>query len=490
MKDKWYIFGEYSGLPWLHACYNQGLTEELKKRSGVKIQHFAVYWENGIQRQYAYGDEWSKAGQKYLDIILENPQKLKKDVENITKSSDDLFAFSKKLTDNQFKNLSPEEIFDRFHTFHHEIWCTGMVTNLLELNQSYLSDYLHKYITQNRSIDPDEWICLITPTELSYAQKEDIALHHIALEIKKKSSGNLANAIQSNPKLIEEFGNLYSLYKCVRYGWTGPATTEEYYYDTLEKLIHLDNLDEKYQSLLSHPQNLEDQQQRILDQFKVDSYHRELFTLLRGILFTKTYRMDALFQGYCALESTLNQLSQKYSLTMQEIYMINDPQFYFQLKKNEFDKSILSQATKYSAYLYENGKLNFYVGHTARDKMAPILADVNTTKHEETLKGQIAFPGIVKGPVKIILSSQDNAKIEPGDILVSYATDPSLLPAMEKAAAYLTDMGGLTCHAAIVARELKKPCIVGTKTATKILKDGDIIEIDANQGIATKLEGE
>ena len=62
------------------------------------------------------------------------------------------------------------------------------------------------------------------------------------------------------------------------------------------------------------------------------------------------------------------------------------------------------------------------------------------------------------------------------------------MPAMEKAAAFVTDEGGITCHAAIVAREMKKPCIIGTKIATKVLKDGDLVEVDAEKGIVRILK--
>lgn len=62
-------------------------------------------------------------------------------------------------------------------------------------------------------------------------------------------------------------------------------------------------------------------------------------------------------------------------------------------------------------------------------------------------------------------------------------TDPSFLPVMKQAIAFITDEGGVLCHAAITARELKKPCIIGTKIATKVLKDGDLVEVDANHGI-------
>lgn len=60
---------------------------------------------------------------------------------------------------------------------------------------------------------------------------------------------------------------------------------------------------------------------------------------------------------------------------------------------------------------------------------------------------------------------------------------PPLVPAMNRAAAIITNTGGITCHAAIVSREMKKPCIIGTKIATRVLKDGDLVEVDADKGV-------
>ncbi len=101
----------------------------------------------------------------------------------------------------------------------------------------------------------------------------------------------------------------------------------------------------------------------------------------------------------------------------------------------------------------------------------------------EDIKGSIAFVGIAKGTVKIICSVADLPKVKEGDVLVTNMTTPNYLVAMKRAVAFVTDEGGITCHAAIVAREMKKPCIIGTKIATKVLKDGDLVEVDAELGI-------
>jgi phosphohistidine swiveling domain-containing protein len=99
------------------------------------------------------------------------------------------------------------------------------------------------------------------------------------------------------------------------------------------------------------------------------------------------------------------------------------------------------------------------------------------------LRGQTAMKGTVRGKVRVLHSKSEISTLKAGEILVTAMTTPDYLPAMHRAAGFITDEGGITCHAAIVAREMKKPCVIGTKIATQALKTGDTIELDADQGI-------
>lgn len=101
---------------------------------------------------------------------------------------------------------------------------------------------------------------------------------------------------------------------------------------------------------------------------------------------------------------------------------------------------------------------------------------------EVLLKGLGASPGIASGKVKIVRGLQDITKVEKGDILVTTMTSPDLVPTMSKCAAIITDAGGRTCHAAIISREMGIPCIVGTQTATQVLRDGQEVTVDAYHG--------
>ena len=104
------------------------------------------------------------------------------------------------------------------------------------------------------------------------------------------------------------------------------------------------------------------------------------------------------------------------------------------------------------------------------------------------LHGIIASLGIAYGPVIICKTKKAMSRVRQGDILVTSMTRPEFMPVLRKAAAIITDEGGITCHAAIVSRELGIPCIIGTKIATKVLKDGDMVEVNANHGWVRKIK--
>lgn len=115
-----------------------------------------------------------------------------------------------------------------------------------------------------------------------------------------------------------------------------------------------------------------------------------------------------------------------------------------------------------------------------------IKSDV-VTEPVNQVRGFSASKGLVSGPARVVLSSQDFHKVERGDILVTTMTSVDFVPVMEKAGAFVTNEGGITSHASIVAREMGKPCVIGTKVATKVFKDGDMVEVDADKGIITKI---
>ncbi len=103
-------------------------------------------------------------------------------------------------------------------------------------------------------------------------------------------------------------------------------------------------------------------------------------------------------------------------------------------------------------------------------------------KHEVLIQGLPAVPGVVSAVVRVLSDVSEGARLQDGEVLVAKMTNPDWLPTMRRAAALVTDTGGMTCHAAIVARELKVPCIVGARTATRDLSDGMVVTVDGTHG--------
>lgn len=120
-----------------------------------------------------------------------------------------------------------------------------------------------------------------------------------------------------------------------------------------------------------------------------------------------------------------------------------------------------------------------------KDILKDLDVTTGTSKNDALVSGQSACPGTATGHVKIVKPGDLGKPFPEGTILVCDFTSPDYVGIMQKAAAIVTDRGGILSHAAIVARELKKPCIVGTGNATKLLKDGQTITVDATTGIVT-----
>ncbi len=138
-------------------------------------------------------------------------------------------------------------------------------------------------------------------------------------------------------------------------------------------------------------------------------------------------------------------------------------------------------------WAYEKGKIYIVQSRPITTIRKEEVKEMEIKEIKEKLKpllrGLPASPGLVVGKVRIIKDLSDIDKLKEGEILVTTMTNPDMVPAMRKAKAIITDEGGITSHAAIVSRELGIPCIVGTKFATTLLKNGQLVTVDANRGI-------
>ncbi len=198
---------------------------------------------------------------------------------------------------------------------------------------------------------------------------------------------------------------------------------------------------------------------------------------------------------FSKVESFLNNyfklISEKHYLNIQQASSLFPEEILAILKGNDIkiNKNTLNNRFNFSVLFFSEKSFKLILG----SKAIKIKQELETKeekqnkkqliKENKVIKGAKAYGGLVRGEVQIVKSFNEIKKFKKNKILVTTSTRPDFLPAIKKAAAIVTEQGGILSHAAITARELKTPCIIGTKIATKALKDGDLVEVDAEKGI-------
>ena len=188
------------------------------------------------------------------------------------------------------------------------------------------------------------------------------------------------------------------------------------------------------------------------------------------------------------VKKILMKLAKRYGVLSEDVVYYLPNEFLRLLKSGKkVSERVISKRKKYYVLLMRNGRIRLYLGKAAHEIERREVPQQNVADVHE-LKGMSASRGYAKGRVRIVNTEIQMRQMKKGEILVSIMTTPRLLLAAKKAAAIVTDQGGLTSHAAIVSREINVPCIIGTKIATKVFKDGDRVEVDATRGIVRKLK--
>ena len=211
---------------------------------------------------------------------------------------------------------------------------------------------------------------------------------------------------------------------------------------------------------------------------------KQFIALAPYISFFKDWRDDIRRTQVYEWSFLFDEIASSFSVPRNDLGYLSLDEIEQMLIGRTFPQKLIEYRKNHSCIVTSvDGSLKMTVLNKPIDSFLKIINSIEIGNKKTEIRGMSAQPGKVSGIVKIIKSYHDIKRFNSGEILVANTTHPNYLPAMQKAVAFITNEGGIISHAAIVARELKKPCVVGTKIATKVLKDGDMVEVDANRGI-------
>ena len=440
----------------------------------------------GYHQWFYFGEKDSfLVGEAVAKKFLEDPKFTRRVNRECMLWYKDMLALGRKIRPEKTKSLTDKQLLSfynehtRVHLGRYEWGWIPVAGDMFHNNlTNRLKSYLRSLGVAEEQINPD-LVTLTSPEIKSPIQIEQEELLRIAA-LAEKNGGRLNARIE---KLLKAH---YKKYFWTKYLFLGTQGVYDYaFYETEIKRIlsegspakQLNDIKRKFKEEIA-------KREQLIKRLGVKGGWKTILDEWGGFMVTKIYRRYGQIFLLYKMEFVLKEIARRHGLSLMQIRFMLPAEVNTLVKTGKTPQD-LHERTKSCVYFTEKGFEKIYTGKTAEKlaKQTERKVDHNTTQ----LSGQTGCPGYGKGRVKIVIRAEDMAKFEKGDILVSIATDPDIVPAMKKAAAIVTEQGGITSHAAIVSRELGVPCVIGTKIATKVLKDGDLVEVDANQGTVKKL---
>lgn len=497
--------------PWYIAEFSH--TQDFKRVFGDATSSSFFVIRNGFLDWYYDTESSSRVAELLFRKLLEEEKFFETVISSIYKYSEELTAFSDKvsalksvglLSDRELLSYY-EEYVRRLRTLRTWGWVPVFIDGL---QVNHLSDYalseLKKHLeTIGKTDDLNRYYSVLSSGEKpSEVQKELLARLEMLLKIERIDEGGAVLQLikSAHTETMAEYPAALALFEkhvkefgWLTYAYSGPAMTLDDLYelvrDSLKGGEPIQKLKEK---ALNHYSEVKQEKQRIIKGAKIPPRLEHIFRMLSELMFIKDYRKGIYQYSYLAMDIVMQELARRLGMTLKEVKFFTYEEVSDALLhgKKEHYRTLAAQRLKECCYIVKDGKITVYQGDECTKLIAEHLKGMKTPSATDTneVKGMIAYEGKVQGIAKIVLLKKDIAKMNEGDILVSAATNPDLIIAMKRAAGIVTDTGGIISHAAIVSRELKKPCVVGTQFATKVIHDGDFVELDADKGIIRIIE--
>ena len=222
---------------------------------------------------------------------------------------------------------------------------------------------------------------------------------------------------------------------------------------------------------------------KLIRELGLDEYVKNLIRITEVFAYMQDERKKYVLISNHYQRLFFEEIGRRVGLTPQEMEFTVITEMENILMKRKIDRKKLALRRKHCLCIFTPKGYEIFEG----DIVDHVFEVFEPKTQGADVQGTCASQGKAEGVVKIVRTVRDLALVGHGDILMASMTRPEMVVAMEKAAAIVTDEGGITSHAAVVSRELGIPCVVGTRNATQVFKTGDFVEVDATKGLVRKI---
>lgn len=476
---KWY-HQRFDGSPYLlHLIAEAEIVTHTERKQGGEFTVHYCFFEDGKADWYIEMEDIKKvytsiinAGRKDKNISKTLLQQWKKD-EGL------FYQKCREIENIRLSQLSNEELMKLHDDFVQITLDRNSSSSLIDGfalgTDELIAAEIKKVYDQSKLKEnmkfTEAFSILTAPIHLSFINDAEVELLRIAVEVQKKPQKRKQLLQEHQQKFFWIRNNYVSAY----------VLSVEHFNEELGKILALKiDIEDKIKKIEHTPLVNKAKKKELLRELNLPEELKLLLTISEDFTYWQDERKKATFwtAHYCTL--LLDEMGKHVKIPADELKYMS-PREVSSIFIQKPDRKILQERRKNSVFYWDKEGHDVLTGKDADEVKKTILGSTDLS-HVDDFRGLTASLGTARGTVKVVKSATEINKVKTGDILVAVMTRPDYVPAMKIAAAIVTDEGGITCHAAIVARELGIPCIIGTKIATKILKDGMQVEVNANHG--------
>ncbi len=475
-----------AGTPFFSYVYMDCITRQMKQTYGEAHSIVLNFFSNDLARFYYSHESMVRLRTSFIQKVNADRSYLREFQERWLAM---VRAFDKVILEvhkTALSKLSDAELFALYSKFY-DAYLTEY-SLALGVQDSFSMD-AHNFIPGlfERHLPADKfqeyYVALFAPVNESFISAEKRELFYLAKAARQKALKTREQILDALGTQLEEHSKKYFW---IENNYAHMKVLDSAYFAS--KIAHelaagLDPETEIKKVEAIVPGNRRSKQ-ALVSQLKLPEDLINLIKIAECFTFMQDERKKYVLMSCHYLQKFLEEFSKRTGISEQQLRQSVHPEIEALLLHKKYDLARLSE--RYSNCLTVNTPDSYEVFEG--DSVAEAY-DALFKPHVKVseFKGTCASRGYAKGPVRIIRTIHDLGKMQKGEVLVARMTRPEMMVAVKKAVAIVTDEGGITSHAAIVSREMGIPCILATNVATKILKDGDIIEVDANNGIVKLL---
>lgn len=405
-----------------------------------------------------------------------------------------LFDLQDELHDLNLAKLSNKDLWQKYDRLIQMYTDTFTPSLIMEAFVPYVDYYLlptlKKEVEDAKKVQ--KYLTVLTaPLEMSFLSEERLSFLHLEQEVFENSTLKKHLDNMDIVELEDRFPNFCNglvshqrkfFWVKNNYKDTNPISLKKFLASLRQEIKSksLDDVKKEIAKIENHQSELKKQKKTIWKKVKLSASIKSLIKLLEFLGYWQDLRKHVSIKTGYYINGLLKEIGNRFKLDLSQMqYFLYQEIKELLLNGQKPDLEEAERRRLFGLYLcWEEGEV--YLSDTKAKRVWDIIFSGQDTK-QKVINGLPACTGRVEGRTRIVLDPKID-EFNEGEVLVTSMTRPEFLPLMKKAIAIVTDEGGLTCHAAIVSRELNIPCIVGTKMATKVFKNGQKIEVNASHG--------